>query len=177
MASRESAHSPPRLRLVRPGYHQTLRIPLGTGSEATSAPDAALEPIEADAAAALSQLDQQRRRAPRRVPQPLAADDPRWALAVQVSHRLEGDVLRPDHRTALNRIGKALGLNAFQCALVIAIVQDQARRGLSVQAAADSLAFVPLTTPTPRHGRMARVLVWTAVALAAEVVAVLIWLK
>lgn len=55
--------------------------------------------------------------------------DPRWVLAVRVAEKLEGTLLRPEHRQQLVRLGRMMGLNVFDCNLVIAIVQDQARRG------------------------------------------------
>ena len=55
--------------------------------------------------------------------------DPRWVLAVRVAEQLEGAVLPPAKRDRLIRMGKMFGLTAFDANLIIAIVQDQARRG------------------------------------------------
>ena len=55
--------------------------------------------------------------------------DPRWVLAARVADKLEGTLLRPEHRERLIRLGRMLGLTPFDANLVIAIVQDQARRG------------------------------------------------
>ncbi len=74
--------------------------------------------------------------------------DPRWVLAVQVGLKLEGTILRRESRQGLILKGKKMGLNAFDANLIIAIVQDQARRGyqpqLCAQAGAAQLAMVPL---------------------------------
>lgn len=59
----------------------------------------------------------------------LQATDPRWVFAVRISEKLEGAILRPDKRDQLIKLGKVLGLTAFDANLIIAIVQDQARRG------------------------------------------------
>jgi hypothetical protein len=56
-------------------------------------------------------------------------DDPRWLLALRVSESLEGPILTHEKRERLLRLGKLLGLSAFDSNLVIAIVQDRARRG------------------------------------------------
>lgn len=55
--------------------------------------------------------------------------DARWVLAVRVAEQLQGTVLPPDKRERLVKIGKMFGLTAFDANLIIAIVQDQARRG------------------------------------------------
>lgn len=58
--------------------------------------------------------------------------DPRWVLAVRTAEVMEaGGVLPPDRRERLTRVGRMLGLTAFDVSLVIAIVQDQVRRGHS----------------------------------------------
>ncbi|MEM1099507.1 MAG: hypothetical protein AAGH92_12050 [Planctomycetota bacterium] len=55
--------------------------------------------------------------------------DPRWVLAVRAAEKLEGSILRPEHRERLLVQGKAMGLTPFDTSLILAIVQDQARRG------------------------------------------------
>jgi hypothetical protein len=64
-----------------------------------------------------------------RVAQTLEAADPRWVLAIRVAESLEGTILSPERRRSLIRMGKVFGLTAFDANLIIAIVQDQARRG------------------------------------------------
>lgn len=74
--------------------------------------------------------------------------DPRWILAFRTSECLQGSVLPPEKRDRLISLGKLLGLSAFDCNLVIAIVQDQARRGhtgaSAAAAGAGQLAMVPM---------------------------------
>lgn len=76
------------------------------------------------------------------------ATDPRWVLAVRTAEMLEADVLSPVKREKLMRTGKMMGLSAFDCSLIIAIVQDRARRGIAPDqcpAASESqLALIPL---------------------------------
>jgi hypothetical protein len=54
--------------------------------------------------------------------------DPRWVLAAQTRMRLQGAAISPEHRDQLLSNGRKLGLRAFESNLIIAIVQDQARR-------------------------------------------------
>lgn len=90
--------------------------------------------------------------------------DARWVLAVRVSEQLEGSILPPNKREQLVRLGKVLGLTAFDANLVIAIVQDQARRGYPADhcAAASEPQLRMITPAQPRgwfgrlaHSRMA----------------------
>jgi hypothetical protein len=107
--------------------------------------------------------------------------DPRWVLAVRVGEQLEGEVLRPEKRQRLMKLGRVLGLSAFDATLVIAIVQDQARRGYApghCPAAAEAqLTMVRLPGgendgEALRARRRRRVIMfcWVAVILVVEVV-------
>ncbi len=71
----------------------------------------------------------------------LDSDDARIAFALRVADALEGGraaILTPESRRRLLRASARLGLKPFDAGLVIAIVQDAARRG---ETAAD-----PMTT-------------------------------
>ncbi len=57
--------------------------------------------------------------------------DPRWVLAVRTAEMLEGTVLSPERRERIVRMAKLFGLTAFDANMIIAIVQDQARRGIA----------------------------------------------
>lgn len=103
----------------------------------------------------------------------LHATDPRWVLAVRVGEAMEGQVLRPDRRERLIRAGRVMGLNNFEANLVIAIVQDQVRRGLSPAEAGKTLGCVPISKSDGGRWRMGKrsapgwqVALW-CVALAA----------
>lgn len=58
-------------------------------------------------------------------------EDPRLILARRTVELLEGEILRPEKREQLMKLGRVLGLSAFDATLVIAILQDRARRGIS----------------------------------------------
>lgn len=105
----------------------------------------------------------------------LRPTDPRWVLALRVRERLEGALLRPDQRQRLIRLGSVLGLTAFEANLVIAIVQDNARRGGDLGAAVGSLASVPRhRAATRRSTGWRRVALWTGLCLAAEAAVVML---
>ncbi len=96
----------------------------------------------------------------------LRANDPRWVFALRVQEALQGACLPIESRQRLNKLARVIGLNAFQCNLVIAIVQDAARRGRSLQIAAPSLAMVPENNPK-------RCVKWRKAAMYASVFIVL----
>ncbi len=77
-----------------------------------------------------------------------SATDPRWVLAVSTSQMMQGDVLSPHKRETLMGLGKSMGLSPFDCSLILAIIQDRARRGIALDAcpaASESqLALIPL---------------------------------
>lgn len=62
-------------------------------------------------------------------------------------------MLAPTKRETLMNTGKSMGLTAFDCSLILAIVQDRARRGIAPShcpaAATTQLALVPLPTVRP----------------------------
>lgn len=61
-------------------------------------------------------------------------DDPRWVLAVMTSEALEGSLLPPEKRERIVRTAERWGLTPFDANLIIAVVQDQARRGVAAGA-------------------------------------------
>jgi len=93
--------------------------------------------------------------------------DPRWVLAVRTAEKLQGAILTPQRRKELARLGKLLGLTPFSVSLVIAVVQDQARRGRAPvdcpKAGQQQLRMVPL--PDSDMGKINPVR--TALAIAA----------
>jgi len=139
----------PRLRLVRGETDRIEVMPVdehaavsGTGAARTSGGQT--QPLEASShtprqAATL---------APPHSPAITSAADPRWVLAIRAAESLQGAILGPERRDRLVKLGKLMGLTAFDANLVIAIVQDQARRGhapaLCPAAGEAQLAMVPL---------------------------------
>lgn len=67
-------------------------------------------------------------------PTPLqGTSDPRWVLAIRTAEMLQGDILTPESRERIVRMGKMFNLTPFDANMIIAIVQDQARRGIAPQ--------------------------------------------
>lgn|GEM_PF-1741423 len=67
----------------------------------------------------------------------LELEDARLVFALRVSERLEGGraaILRPENRRRLMELSSRMGLEPFDASLVIAIVQDAARRGEAAEA-------------------------------------------
>lgn len=120
------------------------------------------------------------------VGQPIdSASDPRWVLALRTAEALQGSVLPPEQRQKLIRLGKVMGMTAFDANLVIAIIQDQARRGYAADycptAGEPQLQMVPLPRLTSVihnfPGRRALMLACAiAAVLATEVVFFNWWL-
>lgn len=74
--------------------------------------------------------------------------DPRWVLAIRTAQVMQGDVLPPTQRETLMIQGKSMGLSAFDCSLILAIIQDRARRGIPLDqcpsVSEPQLALIPL---------------------------------
>ena len=98
----------------------------------------------------------------------LEARDPRWVFAVQVRQRMVGPLLRPSDRRALCRLGGVLGLREFDCHLIIALVQDRARRGEGLAEAVGALAAMPLPSCAAPRWAMWRVAWLSIAALVVE---------
>ena len=108
------------------------------------------EPADLSARRAREAVIRENRRAAQ---QPdLDPTDPRWVLAVRVWSQLDGSALTPDRRERLLATARRLGLRPFDANVIIAVVQDHARRGATLADAADTLANVPRVEPR-RLGR------------------------
>ena len=112
------------------------------------------------------------------------AADPRWVLAVRTAESLVGTVLRPEKRERLVHLGKILGMSPFDANLVIAIVQDQARRGFAPSycptAGEPQLRLVPLPhrelSEADARGRRILIISLTIAVLIAVELIVLKWI-
>lgn len=108
----------------------------------------------------------------------LDADSARRMLAVRVAECLEGGrsaILTPMRRRRVMRLAHMMGVRDFDAHLVIAIVQDGARRGESVEGAAED-ARLDLFAPAPATRDGARTRLAAAGALGAGVLmALLVW--
>jgi hypothetical protein len=103
----------------------------------------------------------------------LRATDPRWVLAARAYAQLQGATMTYDRRQRVMQTARRLGLRPFDANLIIAIVQDQARRGKGLPEAAGSIALIE----QPRRRRSAGTWMRWAAAAACALVgnALLIW--
>lgn len=69
--------------------------------------------------------------------------DARWRLATETQQSLQGAVLAYEDRRRLLSLAQRLGIRAFDANLILAIVQDRARRGEPLETAASTIAIVP----------------------------------
>ncbi|MCC6679562.1 MAG: hypothetical protein IT445_01555 [Phycisphaeraceae bacterium] len=113
----------------------------------------------------------------------MQATDPRWVLAVRTSESMQGAILPPEARQRLMRLGHVMGLSPFDCSLVIAIVQDQARRGYAPAdcpaAGVNQLSLIP---PPPKTATfiaaLKRINLWQLLTiLGAAIIAELLVLR
>ena len=118
-------------------------------------------------------------------PTPISgATDPRWVLAVSTAQRMEGDVLPPKKRETLMSQGKSMGLSPFDCSLILATVQDRARRGIPLDecpaASETQLALIPLPTVRPMKSALGehpkRTLLIAGGLLALQAMLIWVWL-
>jgi hypothetical protein len=77
--------------------------------------------------------------------------DPRWKFALETQQALQGAVLSFEDRRRLLSLAQRTGIRAFDANLIIALVQDRARRGEPVEHAAATIAIVP--RPETRDAR------------------------
>ena len=101
--------------------------------------------------------------------------DPRWVLAMRTYSQLQGAALTPERRARVMRTAQHLGLRPFDANLIIAVVQDHARRNESPGVAQDALRLIGRASPEPARAPWGR---WLAAFLAALVAAALLirWL-
>ena len=107
--------------------------------------------------------------------QPLSATDPRWAVAVRAQSMLQGSVLEPNARQRVMRTARTLGVRPFDANLIMALVQDRARRGEDMKSMEPVLRLID--PPTSRARNMKSIVVQWIVAIVTAVVAnlLLIW--
>lgn len=106
----------------------------------------------------------------------LSATDPRWVLAMRVYDQLEGDILAPDKRERLIRMGSTFGLSVFEANLIIAIVQDRARRGQTPHRAQGTLSMIRAPGSNSAYRRTWKIAAVCSAFIALEFALVYWWL-
>jgi len=76
--------------------------------------------------------------------------DPRWVLAARVRSSLQGSTLTPERRARLHREAKQMGIRPFDATMIMAIVQDRARRGETMSTEDVTLQLLDVR-PAQRH--------------------------
>ena len=94
--------------------------------------------------------------------------DARWQLATETQRALQGAVLAFEDRRRLLAMANRLGIRAFDANLILALVQDRARRGEPLEAAAATIEMIPKPSErmSRRKGRD-----WTPIWITALMVA------
>lgn len=100
--------------------------------------------------------------------------DPRWVVAVRTQAQLQGATLTPDRRERVMRTARQLGVRPFEANVIMAVVQDHARRGLHLSETTGVLRLIEPPGTTRR--RRLTLLRWgAAIATAITANALLIW--
>jgi hypothetical protein len=105
----------------------------------------------------------------------LQPTDARWVFAARVHESLDGEVLPPERRSRLERLARLLGLRPFDAQLIVAIVQDQARRRAPLSDAAPLVAMIPAQPRPAGAGPWRRWLVALLLAAFADA-AIIAWI-
>jgi hypothetical protein len=100
----------------------------------------------------------------------LAPTDPRWVLAVRAYGQLQGTAMTPERRQRVMRTAEHLGVRPFDASVIIAVVQDHARRGETLGDAAPTLALLHKPEPPRAARRSWHWLRWIA-AIGAAIIA------
>lgn len=93
--------------------------------------------------------------------------DARWVLAARAYSQLDGATLGPRGRDRVLGAARSMGVRPFDANLIMAIVQDGARRGEDLGATQPRLALLAPPPPVTRPS-MVR---WTFIAAAASLFA------
>lgn len=98
---------------------------------------------------------------------------------MQTEARLQGTMLTPERREQLLHSGRELGLRPFEANLLIAVVQDQARRQRPLRLAGPTIGLIGVETAAPPRRQQGSVWCWLAAiaGAAAAAAAVIRWIR
>ncbi|MHC5024040.1 MAG: hypothetical protein ACYTGG_09020 [Planctomycetota bacterium] len=104
--------------------------------------------------------------------QSLDPADPRWVLAMRAYSQLQGSTLTPDRRERVLDTARRLGVRPFDANVIIAMVQDRARRGEPIASAAPTLDLLADPRMQQRRGawRVWLLAITTAAALTFVII-------
>lgn len=111
----------------------------------------------------------------------LSAGDARFIFALRVGELLDGGraaILTPENRRRLVDLGQRMGLRAFDANLVIAIVQDGARRGEAPQDVVEdsALRLIPARSSAWRWSQIAWPLIAASAIALGAVLVLIAWI-
>lgn len=101
----------------------------------------------------------------------LTHEHPQWLFAGHVLNALDGTILPPQRRRVLLEKARQLGVRDFDANLVIAVVQDRARRGESIESASGTLSLVSSPIQKNRIDTLPVILLAAATGIACGLVA------
>ena len=103
-------------------------------------------------------------------------NDARWMLAEEARRALQGTILAYEDRRKLLDLATRLGIRPFDANLILAVVQDRARRDEPLESASGAIAAIPLNAaPADSDGKAGWLVVAVLVAMAADA-ALIAWL-
>jgi hypothetical protein len=106
--------------------------------------------------------------------------DARWKVAVETQRSLQGTVLAFEDRRRVLKLANGLGIRAFDANLIVALVQDRARRDEPIERIASTLALLPVASAPPVRSAFSRGLAWACIsAIATAIIGdtlLIIWL-
>jgi len=103
-------------------------------------------------------------------------NDSRWMLAAEAQRALQGTILAYEDRKRLLALATRLGIRAFDANLILAVVQDRARRGETLDAAAGTVDMIPADSARVEPKDRASWLVAAVLLAMAADAALIAWL-
>ncbi len=78
--------------------------------------------------------------------------DARWKVAIETQRAMQGAVLAFEDRRRVLALANRLGIRAFDANLIVALVQDRARREEPIESIASTIAIIPAPiVDAPKH--------------------------
>ncbi len=133
----KSARNQPGLRLVG----STMDSSVTDNVQAPIRPESAPAVLRAGEARALRAVNSENRAA---VTPDIDPTDPRWVLAARTYSQLDGAALSPSRREKIMKLAEQFGIRSFDANVIVALVQDRARRGGSLHDITGTLQMMPL---------------------------------
>ena len=102
----------------------------------------------------------------------LSPGDPVWAFASQAMANMQGSILLPERRERLLQSAQRMGVQRFDANLVVALVQERARRGETIDPNDGVLSLVGMHCTHRDLAPTRAWVLWVAALLLAAILAV-----